>query len=799
MKRFYFLIFLFLLISQVGKSQMAPGKWAYHLSMNNTRQVVEAGQKIYFLSEGGIYSFNKKDNSLLTKSKLDSLSESDFQGIYYNESTKSVVITYKNSSIDVIRPDGSIYPIVDIKRKNISGDKLIYNVVNRDSICYLACGFGIVVLDLKKLEIKDSYIIGDGGNPLPVYDVEFVDGFIFAGTRDGIKYAPLDSPNLLDYSNWKDVENVFLHDYSYDLLETGWNRIWAIHKSNDWWGDRTVSRHGILNGEEIWYPEFDEYVVIRDFKFTHGYLVYCVDKPTVVSEDGNNKVINHPSIEIYNEQKEKIITINSYPFVSEGLEMKPLSAIVDVQGVVWIADENYGGIRYENGNFTRLTPEGPFNNNIFSLTFSDNQLWTTSGAYGYSWEQMWSYFNVNCLNNGHWNFYNRYNGSVDDNYLDAIMVLPFPGEPNHFYTATWGQGLLEFKDGKMIKIYDDQNSSSPLLNAASGGGPYVRIGGIAFDSKRSLWVTNSQVGKSLHELKKDGTWKSYILPEIANEVPIGKIIVTQNDDLWLIPKNKGLYIMSNDGKQKKQLNVTSFFSNGKDDKLTPMNDVLSIVEDNEGAIWAGTTNGIAVYNNPGDVFDQLLYYANQPGLDKGDEYYHPLLENISVTAIVVDGGNRKWCGTKNNGLFLISGDGQHELEHFTVQNSDLISDNINSLAYDGTNGILYVGTQIGLVSYRTDSRNSYDTFDKVYAYPNPVRENYKGKIYIIGLMNETTVKITTVSGRLVYETTSNGGQAVWYGNDLAGNRVHTGIYLAYCSASDGIKTYSTVTKILFIR
>jgi hypothetical protein len=801
MKRLYLFIMLIFLFCQTVWPQLAPGQWAYHLSMNNTSHVIEAGQKIYFLSEAGIYYFNKSDNSLETMTKLDGLSESDFNGIYYNEWTKSIVVTYKNSCIDVIREDGNIYPIVDIKRKNISGDKLIYNAENRDKFCYLSCGFGIVVFDLEKLEIKDSYIIGSAGNYLPVYDVAFIDGFIFAGTKEGIKYAPLEGANLLDFSSWKNADNIFLNNYNYDLLETGWNRLWAVHKSDEWWGDRTFSRHGNLNGDEIWYPEFDEYVLIRDFKFIRGNLIYCVDKPTVINEGGKEKVINHPSIEIYNEQKQKILKIDNYTNISrDGVDIKPLSTIIDEQGVVWIADENYGGIRYENGNFTRLTPQGPFNNYVFSLTYSDNQLWSTSGGRNYAWGNLEFDFNVNLLEDGKWQSFNRLIGTVDGKYRDAIQVLPFAGDPGHFYVSTWGRGILEFDDGKMIKAYDDQNSSSTLQNAVPEGGPYVRIGGMAFDSKGSLWVSNAEVSRNLHELKTDGTWKSYELPEIASDYSIGKILVTKDDDIWIIvPRNKtkGIYIMSNDGRKKVQHQVVSYFTNGKENKTTPMNDVYSIIEDNDGAIWVGTSNGIAVYNNPSDVFEESPYYANQPGVDRGDDIYHALLENITVTAIAVDGGNRKWCGSNSNGLFLISADGQHELEHFTTQNSDLISDNITSLAYDGKNGILYVGTQLGLVSYRTDSRDAYDKFDKVYAYPNPVRENYNGKIYITGLMSETNVKITTVSGRLVYETTSNGGEAVWDGNDLAGNRVHTGIYLAYCASSDGMQ--SAVTKILFIR
>jgi hypothetical protein len=70
-------------------------------------------------------------------------------------------------------------------------------------------------------------------------------------------------------------------------------------------------------------------------------------------------------------------------------------------------------------------------------------------------------------------------------------------------------------------------------------------------------------------------------------------------------------------------------------------------------------------------------------------------------------------------------------------------------------------------------------------------------IFISGMMEDTNVKITTISGRLVYETTSIGGQAIWNGRDLSGRRVHTGIYLVFCASPDGAE--SAVTKIAFIR
>ena len=84
----------------------------------------------------------------------------------------------------------------------------------------------------------------------------------------------------------------------------------------------------------------------------------------------------------------------------------------------------------------------------------------------------------------------------------------------------------------------------------------------------------------------------------------------------------------------------------------------------------------------------------------------------------------------------------------------------------------------------------------MYAYPNPVREGYQGYIAVKGLISNAQVRITDISGRLVYTGKAEGGQAVWDGNTMTGHKVHTGIYLVFASNEDGSE--KVVTKILVI-
>jgi hypothetical protein len=189
-------------------------------------------------------------------------------------------------------------------------------------------------------------------------------------------------------------------------------------------------------------------------------------------------------------------------------------------------------------------------------------------------------------------------------------------------------------------------------------------------------------------------------------------------------------------------------------------------------------------------------YATQPSLDLNDGVYHPLLATETVTAIAVDGANRKWFGTKESGVFLISENGDAEVLHFTKENSPLLSNKIYAIAINKKSGEVFFGTDKGLVSYQGGAISGKGNYDNVYVYPNPVRETYDGPVTITGLIENTDIKITDISGNLVFKTTSLGGQAVWDGRNLNGHRVKTGVYLVFCNDETGEQTQ--ITKLLFI-
>jgi len=227
----------------------------------------------------------------------------------------------------------------------------------------------------------------------------------------------------------------------------------------------------------------------------------------------------------------------------------------------------------------------------------------------------------------------------------------------------------------------------------------------------------------------------------------------------------------------------------------PSNLVYCLAKDLDDEIWVGTDKGIAVFYSPENVFTGANFDAQQILLEQ-DGYVQILLETENVLSIAVDGANRKWIGTSNSGVFLMSADGTTQIQHFDESNSPLFSNTVKSIAINQETGEVYFGTTKGIISYRGTSIEGFEEFTDVYAFPNPVKHDYEGPIAIKGLMNNSTLKITDISGALVYETKSEGGQAVWYGKNFKDERVSSGVYMVFCTSEDGQQ--KTVTKILVI-
>lgn len=445
-----------------------------------------------------------------------------------------------------------------------------------------------------------------------------------------------------------------------------------------------------------------------------------------------------------------------------------------------------------------IIPDGPASNKFYRLYINKNKLYAVAGA----WSQ-----EKDCNNMGEvhvWNgekweeFEQPSDASLGHRYRDLLCLDFDPSKEGHIMVGSKA-GLYEFQDGKFIKCYNKDNTSvitSPLSKS------YTIISSVKYDTTGKLWLLNSLGDNSILSFDQSTQeWKNYPHTEIGSSDRYnltGLIIDENNGNMWFVnnsyEKNR-LYKYNYNTDELTMYGAT--FTNEDGKNITPIY-VHCLTEDRNGNIWIGTTSGplylsLSDIKNGTDIFTQHKVPRND-----NTNYADYLLDNSNIRCIAVDGANQKWFGT-DNGVYLISDDCNTQIYHFNTENSPLISNTIHSIAINNNAGKVYFATDKGLCSFNNGivSPNAEMTKDNVYAYPNPVKPDYTGKINIVGLSFNADIKIVSTNGTLINEGRSAGGSYTWDGCDQNGKKVASGIYMVETATESGEK--GVVCKIAIIR
>ena len=453
-----------------------------------------------------------------------------------------------------------------------------------------------------------------------------------------------------------------------------------------------------------------------------------------------------------------------------------------------------------------LKPFGPDYNHFYEAKFLNGKLYTT-GGYFISGIPDPVYPGIIQVYDG--NDWMTYEENIGDKtgyrYIDINCLDVMPGNPQ-YVIAGGRSGMYEFNDGKLVRYHNKDNS--PLRGAFDRGNElgneYVLISGMKFDNNGHLWVLNNQTqGVTLLEFDPvENKWTDHHNMILTNDNGIGKhtfrsLFIDSRGLLWFVNDNwvePAVFCcdMSNDAIVK----YDSFVN--QDGQRYSVSWITCVCEDKEGNIWVGTDKGPFMIQENEIGESSVTFYQVKIPRNDGSNFADYLLNNVSISAIAIDGGNRKWFGSDNAGVFLMSADNMEQLQSFTTSNSKLISDNIAYISINPTSGEVFFLSDKGLCSYQSDANNPAETMDndEVRAYPNPVTPDYTGLITVTGLTYDADVKITSSNGALIAEGRSNGGMFTWDGCDRKGRRVASGIYMVVTATSDGKK--GTVCKIAVI-
>ena len=757
-----FSIYLLFFFAQLLSGQTPVGSWSDHLVYTTAQSVAVGTDEVYASTGSSILVYNKSFAELKKLSRINGLTETGISTIAWSEENKTLIIAYTSTNVDLLI-NNIIYNLPDIARKYIPGKKVINRIRTNGKYAYLACSFGIVVVDLDKKEIYDTWKPGTGTETTEVWDICFGNGKIYAATDIGVYSGDISNLGLSYFGNWAMLDFLPSPAAKYTSAIFSGNKLY-VNLSDP-----------ISGGDQVFTVDNTASL----FSFVPGVYNRSFD-----SSLSGFTIASGGSVKYYNQAGSLLKTIASYSWGTPNASQ----AVVD-NADIWIADLTSGLIRGENmTDFSAQTLPGPVSNNDYSIFSSNGKILICGGATDGSWNNQNRLLQVSIFDNNNWT-------SVQSaTILDPLRALIDPDDNNHFFVSSWGGGLLEYKNNNLLKQYNDANSP---LQTIIPGRAYVRICGLAMDKSKNLWMTQTEVPGSIKVLKPDGSW---IVNPLRIDAPtIGDIIITRSGLKWIIlPRGFGLFVLDDN-------NTPDVFSDDRSKKLLiqdtdnqPISFVYSLAEDLDGNIWVGTDQGPLIYFNPERVFDADLKASRiKIPRNDGTNLADIVLKTETITSIAVDGANRKWLGTAGSGAYLLSPDGITQVKNFNEQNSPLLSNSIVTLAVDNKSGEVWFGTSKGLQSVRGDATAGGEKFAKVYTFPNPVREDFKGNVTITGLIRDTEIRITDISGNLVYETVSDGGEATWNLTTYNGRRVATGVYLVFCASKDG--SQSCVTKMLVIK
>lgn len=776
---------LFIILSSFFISITAQdvNRWTPQISYLNDIQSIQQNENIiYSLTDGKLFSYNSSDESIEPFIKSNG-GNTDITHIIYSTKHKCLLITRSDANIELFYDDRSYINIPDLKNTTQNIDKTINKVFIDGDFAYIATNFGFLTINLPKREVKESGVFN-----IPFYSILADNNILYAATKNGILHIDV-TDNVQEFSAWKILE---VSKYYTDFTEK----------------DSTFTD-----------SEIRDIVAFKNqlYFFVPHKGVFRMESPTSVRSTLNGDGINSMK---YSKNDRLIVSGNNSFWDFEDIDksvkitIDGLTSIIpngNKSGEYWASSSgNNLSLIKSNGNSYEyikryIVPSGPVSNYPFSLTLQNRQLIVTGG--GFYLDRMGNPASISIYKDSKWT--NIYPGDIStpSGFIskDIVYAVSEPTNQNHIFASSWGEGLYEFDGTKFQNRYDESNSTiEPIVLEDY---KTTRVSGMAFDKNSNLWLLNSMVDNIIKVRLKNGEWKQLHYADIAKASTNPKnIVIDKYSNKWVtsVGDDAYLFIFNDNGTigdtsddkylyLSKNSNTPFIDQDGKKLNIT---DIHAISEDINGNFWLGTNIGPYTVSSNNIFSKNVVLYKIKIEKESGSNSVIGLLEDVMINAIAIDGANRKWIATQTSGVYLISSDNQETLQHFTLDNSPLPSNNVISLAIDSQTGTVYIGTDRGLMAYGGVATQGAESFSNVYAYPNPIRPDYEGSATITGLQTNSRVKITDVKGNLINEGRSLGGQYSWNIQNGRGRRADSGIYLVFGSSEDGSE--GVVTKIMVI-
>ena len=749
------------------QAQNFENNWTGYFSYASLKSISQGNDKIYAAAENSIFIYDLSTQETETISTINGLSGKEITTAYYSENYGLYVVGYKNGLIEiVIDGDENILKVVDIREKlTIPPDsKQINHFYEYNDKLYISTGYGISVYNMGALEFGDTYYIGDLGGQIAVTQTTVFGDLIYASTsNNGIKSALVNDENIIDYQEWTTSSLG-----GYKGIQTLGTELYVLNNTN------------ILfkQDSDLGFIEIDSFSSsVIDFGVQSNILTITTENTVQAFEEGYNLLAEVNNLMGYDYTLQSGFYFNNIFYLG-----------TSTLGMLVVPESPQEALQ--------VLPAGPLYNQPFSIDASPGQLWVSYGDVDLTFNPFpLTRKGISNFKNEAWKNI-KYDSLIDqlgvNDVNDLVYVKINPENPFVSYMSSYQKGLLKLNGQEPSILYNETNS--PMDIALENEDEGIRVYGADFDREQNLWFVQSKIDNGLLKLTPDGQFQTIDISNIIDaesELALSKVAVSRTGYVFFGAVENGLIGYNPTTNQFNKI------GEGLGSGNLPTTDIKALVFDNQNRLWIGTRKGLRVLYSVGSFFESGAETDAQPIIILEDGVPQELLFLQSITDIEVDGSNNKWISTATSGVFYLSSNGQETLFRFTSDNSPLPSDNVLDIAIDDSSGKVYFATNDGLVAFNGTSIAARDDLENVYAFPNPVRPNFTGNVTIKGLTAKANVKITDITGNLVFETTSEGGSVQWDTTAFGKYKVASGVYLILITSDDNLQT--KVAKIMIIR
>lgn len=734
-----FILFLILLMSS---SAQTTENWQNYTSMISVSQIEATDEGIWAITEGGAFFYNHSDSTFKRLTNSEGLG-SQFLTALTIDNSGNIWLGADDGIINVYQPNnGTVEQILDIAGSNIKGKRINELKVFGDTV-FVSTEYGLSLVNTKTLAFYDSITkFGDFQTESNVSSATKLDR-IYVSTDKGIAVQKEGFENLTAPSAWETVEfdsipanNIYqLGQSSGNLIAASDNGILELNNSN--WNTKYLQGNKVIRIKEY----NNSFYAVRPSNNTDALIKLSDNQADTILETTNHEITDLARLDE-----------NSIYFSSQN-------------GIISLKNQQ------------TIHPNSPLSNTFLSIEVDGNSnVWVGSGT---------DVFGKGIF---------RFDGKSWENYTkENTPVLPtnayhkvYTAPDNSVYFANWGRGFARFREGDFTAFYHQNTDMVGITDNPD----FIVISDLHNDSNNDTWILNFEASnnKVLSVLTKDGIWHHYEFgpPLTPRVVKTSHLEIDQFDTKWFAVRGenqkRGLYYFNDNN----TLDNTDDDTWGKLHTTDGLNDnfITELLVDRRGELWIGTPQGINVIFNTSNPNRISNIFA---------------LRNQSINCIEVDPLNRKWVGT-TEGVFLVSPDGSKLIANYTTDNSPIASDNITSIGFDTQTGSAYIGTNFGITTVKTDALEPNESYSELFVYPNPYELNNatSRQLTIDGLVEDSNIKVLTITGKLVKEFETSGGRiANWNGKDKNGNLVPSGVYIivAYDQEADKVES----TKVAVIR